>query len=103
LKPNCLGDNIIRLVGTTYPRMVNWQTTAITLYCEAIKNEVTVIVYKDWSVKCTGWINAIDPPDKQNKSSRRQARCRGQECDVIRSYRERLRSEEPTREKGSTS
>jgi hypothetical protein len=34
--------------------MVNWQVTATTVFCDAVDDEVTIIVYKDWSVKCTG-------------------------------------------------
>ncbi len=30
----------------------NWQVTATTIYCEAVKNEATIMVYKDWSTAC---------------------------------------------------
>jgi len=34
--------------------MVNWQVTATTFICEATGDEVTVMVYKDGALKCTG-------------------------------------------------
>ncbi len=34
--------------------MVNWQITATTIYCDAVDDDVTIIVYKDWSIRCTG-------------------------------------------------
>jgi len=35
--------------------MVNWQVTEVTIYCDAVDDEVTIQVYKDGSVKCTGY------------------------------------------------
>jgi len=30
--------------------MVGWQTTVTTVYCDAVDDEVTIVVYEDWSV-----------------------------------------------------
>ena len=35
--------------------MVDWQATATTIYCDAVDDDVTIIVYKDWSTRCTGY------------------------------------------------
>jgi len=34
--------------------VVNWQITATTIYCDAVDDDATIIVYKDWSIRCTG-------------------------------------------------
>lgn len=33
---------------------VAWKVTATTLYCEAIGDDVTIMLYKDGTIKCTG-------------------------------------------------
>ena len=35
--------------------MVDWQVTATTIYCDAVDDDVTLLVYKDGSAKCTGY------------------------------------------------
>ena len=35
-------------------KMVDWQITATTIYCDAVDDEVTILVNKDWSTRCTG-------------------------------------------------
>jgi hypothetical protein len=32
-------------------RVGDWQITATTIYCDAVDDDVTIIVYKDWSTK----------------------------------------------------
>ncbi len=39
----------------------NWQVTATTVYCDAVDDEVTLLVYKDWSTKCTGYSKYGEP------------------------------------------
>ncbi len=34
--------------------MVDWQITATTIYCDAVADEVTFMVYGDGTVFCTG-------------------------------------------------
>jgi hypothetical protein len=29
--------------------------TAKTVYCDAVDDDVTIMVYKDWRTKCTGY------------------------------------------------
>ena len=35
--------------------MPGWQITAKTIFCDAVDDEVTVMVYKDGSTRCTGY------------------------------------------------
>ncbi len=81
--------------------MVNWQVTATTFYCSAVDDEVTVMVYKDRSVKCTGPA-VYRPPSREvaallkKKSARlqRKLECPGPDCPQASAYRERLFAEE---------
>ena len=51
--------------------MVNWQVTATTLYCDTVNDEVTILVYKDWSVMCTGYTKYSNTGKKNITSTRR--------------------------------
>jgi hypothetical protein len=68
--------------------MVNWQVTGKTVRCETAHDEVTLLVYKDWSVKCTGYSNSA------KNNGRRQAPCAGPDCPLAMDYRRRLQTEE---------
>lgn len=71
--------------------MVNWQVTAATFRCDIIGEEVTLLVYKDWSVKCTAYTKLAN--DKALKTPR-HSRCEGTDCPVASDYRKKLQSEE---------
>ncbi len=85
--------------------MVDWQITAATIYCDAVDDEVTIMVLKDWSVKCTGF-NKYMHPDKEStsllkkrgKRLNRQLACQGLECSRIIKYKGKLLSEEPVKD-----
>ncbi len=47
--------------------MADWVLTATTIYCDAVDDEVTLLVYKDGTLKCTGY-------DKYSKPSKETAR-----------------------------
>ena len=71
--------------------MVNWQITAKTVYCEAVGEEVTIIVKKDWSVQCTGYRDSQEgAPNRLYKADE----CEGLGCNRIKQYRDQLRAEE---------
>ena len=81
--------------------MVDWKITATTIYCEAVDDEVTVMVYKDWSARCTGY-RKYGRPDggtakllaKKGQRLKRQLSCEGPECHRVNQYREKLFAEE---------
>jgi len=81
--------------------MVDWQVTATTIYCDFVADEVTIVVYKDWSVKCTGH-SKYGEPDKQalgllkkkSQQLERQLKCEGLQCQPITHYKEKLSAEE---------
>jgi hypothetical protein len=78
---------------------VNWQVTATTLYCQAIAEEVTVMVYKDGSIKCTGCNKYASAAGEQALSKRsrqlkRDLACAGPEGPATTAYRDKLYAEE---------
>jgi len=81
--------------------MVSWKITATTIYCDAVDDEVTVLVYKDFSTKCTGYQKYHKPSKelakllrKKSKHLGRQLACPGLECPRVIQYKEKLLSEE---------
>ena len=81
--------------------MVDWQITAATIYCDAVDDEVTIMVYKDWSVKCTGFNKYMHPDKdaaallkKKGKRLNRHLQCEGLECKRILRYKAKMLSEE---------
>ena len=81
--------------------MVNWQVTATTIYCDAVDDEVTLLVYKDWSAKCTGYRKygesgktGTNLLKKKGKQLKRPLECVGPECHRVIQYKEGLLSEE---------
>ena len=49
--------------------MVDWQVTAKTIYCDNVDDEVTILVYKDWSANCNGFdkYHPESSPTKETK------------------------------------
>ena len=81
--------------------MVDWQVTATTIHCEAVDEEVTIMVYKDFSTKCTGHARYAAPTrdlaallHKKSKHLGRTLECEGLACPRVTGYREKLAAEE---------
>jgi len=81
--------------------MVNWQVTATTIYCDAVDDEVTLMVYKDGSKKCTGYRKYCQPSkearkllERKSKQLNRKLKCEGLECYRVVQYKEKLFAEE---------
>ena len=83
--------------------MVNWQVTATTLVCDSIAEEVTILVYPDWTVKCTGHEkyakNRSASLDLLKKSlvMKKTLDCKGLDCPQIVEYKLKLEDEEKRR------
>lgn len=88
--------------------MVDWQVTATTIYCDAVEDEVTLMVYGDWSVQCTGYRRYGESVAGQaalKSRARRTGRplgCSGPECPRAVEYRARLLAEESSSEQQAT-
>jgi len=80
--------------------MVDWQVTATTIYCDAVDDEVTIMVDKDWSAKCTGVRKYTESREEQlnmvkkSLQLRRALECEGMQCIRILEYKQKLRDEE---------
>lgn len=82
--------------------MVNWQLTATTIYCDAVDDDVTLIVRKDGSAECVGYNKKYGEPGKetsqllQKKSKQwgRKLGCEGPQCSRIIQYQDKLFAEE---------
>jgi len=81
--------------------LVDWQITATTIYCDAVDEEVTLMVHKDWSTKCTGYRKYGEPSKEmlnllkeKSKQLKRQLGCTGLECPRVTEYKEKLSTEE---------
>lgn len=82
--------------------MVNWQVTATTIYCDAVDDDVTLMVYKDRSTRCVGFKKYIESITKETakelkrraKKLGRELRCEGPECARVIAYRDEAFAEE---------
>jgi len=81
--------------------MVNWQVTTTTIYCDAVDDDVTVMVYKDGSVKCTGYKKYREPSKEtvslvkeKSRQLNRKLECEGLQCSRVIQYRDKLFAEE---------
>ena len=83
--------------------MSDWQVTAATIHCEAVADDVTIIVYPDWSTKCSGLVKYTSDRDasialvKRSLKLRQSLDCLEAGCTYISEYVARLRSEETVR------
>jgi hypothetical protein len=79
---------------------MDWQVTATTLYCEAVADEVTLLVYPDWSVKCTGQEKyaglhkAGAEQLKRRPAKKKSLDCQGINCPTVSAYLNKLKFEE---------
>ena len=84
--------------------MTEWRLTAATIYCDAVDDDVTILVYKDWSTKCTGYRKYVQALDREaaktlHKKAKRLGRhlkCQGPQDYRVTRYRDKLIAEEIT-------
>jgi hypothetical protein len=82
--------------------MVDWQVTATTIYCDAVDDDVTIIVDKDWNVVCTGFKKYSEKLDKatakalkeKSKKLGRVLSCEGPQDSRVTAYRDKLKAQE---------
>jgi hypothetical protein len=82
--------------------VADWQVTATTIYCDAVDDEVTILVYKDGSIRCTGYKKYVENPDKETaqmlkkkgKRLGRNLKCEGPQDYRVTSYRDKLTAEQ---------
>jgi hypothetical protein len=69
--------------------MVNWQLTATTILCDSCGKEVTIFIYKDGQVRCTG-ASLASGDDKKTVISA----CNAETCKQVAEYKSKLEAEE---------
>ena len=62
----------------------DWRITATTIYCAAVDDEVTLLVHRDFTAKCTGFTKygAAASGDCPG--------CSGLDCPSLTEYRDKL-------------
>jgi hypothetical protein len=76
----------------------DWQVTATTIYCDAVDEDVTIMVYSDGSTKCSGYIKYIEKANRETakilrvraKRLNRSLRCEGPQDYRVADYRDGL-------------
>ena len=87
--------------------MVDWQVTSATVHCDAVADDVTIIVYPDWSTKCTGLEKYTTSREESINLVRRSLAlrlaldCQQADCARIPEYVEKLTTEEARRNRSS--
>ena len=81
--------------------MVGWQVTAKTIYCDAVDDEVTLLIYKDGKAHCTGCKKYDDPSaitagiiKRKTRRLKRPIKCEGEGCFRFTQYKEKILREE---------
>lgn len=81
--------------------MVDWQITTTTIYCDAVDDEATLLVYADGSVKCAGYARYGNPDNETRKQLKAKGKlldktlgCEGPQCSRATGYRDNLFAEE---------
>ena len=81
----------------------NWQVTATTIKCEAVDDEITIMVYPDGSVKCASYPKygvadkkTLADLEKKAKKMGLAPKCEGPLCHRITDYRDKIMAEEET-------
>lgn len=80
--------------------MADWRVTATTIFCDAVDDEVTILVYKDWTVRCTGLDRYTGSREesvrllKKSLRAQRTLECQGLGCDRVADYKRSLLIEE---------
>jgi hypothetical protein len=77
--------------------MVDWEVTATTIYCDDVDDEVTILVYGNGAVKCTGvqkYVQASKETTQELKKKSMQKGktllCKDTACAKIPKYRDEL-------------
>jgi hypothetical protein len=76
--------------------MTDWEITATTVYCDAVGDEVTLIIHRDGTSRCTGRQKYTGKGKeatgngKKGPRGEKHAVCRGADCPRVTQYRDSL-------------
>ena len=82
--------------------MVDWKITATAIYCDAVDAEVTIMIYKDGTVKCSGYKKYSESITRETarilktkgKKLGRKLKCEGLDCLRVTGYKDKIFAEE---------
>jgi hypothetical protein len=82
--------------------MADWQVTAKAIYCDAVEDDVVIMVFADGSFKCTGYskYSATGNPEalailkKRSRTLNRRLRCEGPQDYRVTDYKDSLLEQE---------
>ena len=85
--------------------MVDWKVIATTIYCDLVDTDVPIMVFKDWSTKCVGYMKYCESNTeefaktlkKKGKNLNRRLRCEGPECPRVIAYKNKLFAEQESK------
>ena len=80
--------------------MADWQITAKTIFCEAVDDEVTILVQKSGATHCTGCRKYGQPNDitralinQKTRQLNRSIKCEGEGCLRVSEYKNQILAE----------
>jgi hypothetical protein len=68
----------------------DWEITATTVYCDALGDEVTLMVYADGACKCTGSRKNTASGKKKRATDMTSRACAEADCLTLSRYRDSL-------------
>jgi hypothetical protein len=75
----------------------DWEITATTVYCDAVDDEVTLLIYADGTSRCTGRQKYINPDKETAQAMKKRSRrlgklpgCHGDDCPSVKQYRDSI-------------
>ena len=81
--------------------MPDWRITATTIVCDAVADEVTIIVSSDGTARCASYGKYGHPDARTAAALRRKSKttghalaCQGPLCSRVTAYRDRIMAEE---------
>ena len=75
----------------------DWETTATTVHCDAVDDEVTLIVNADGTSRCTGRQKYAKPDKETSRANKKKSNQKGKQpgcsendCSTLSRYRDSL-------------
>lgn len=78
--------------------MTDWQVTAKAIYCDAVEDDVVIMVFGDGTLKCTGYLKYVTQANrdtstilkKKSRALKRDLKCVGPLDFRVTSYRDEI-------------
>ncbi|MBN1191509.1 MAG: hypothetical protein JXA46_17265 [Dehalococcoidales bacterium] len=81
--------------------MSDWKITAKTIFCNAVDDEVTLLLHRNGDIHCTGFKKYNEPNEitlalikSKTSLSKKPIKCEGEGCPRVVGYKEQIIAEE---------